>query len=149
MPKPAKMIRCQGEGDVRAHAVWQFNCAVVQLIRHAVLAVALLVVVAAPVGGVPGTTHDDWQLADDALQTIMQLVTVELCASLTVLAPAASGDAKASTEKADRANMLTGIFIGRSARGCSAGVQCSVAPPRWERELCPSADALASHADWM
>jgi len=28
-----------------------------------VLAVALLVVVAAPVGGVPGTTHAVWQLA--------------------------------------------------------------------------------------
>jgi hypothetical protein len=115
------MNRRHGEGDVRAHAVWQLSCAVVQLIRHAVLAVALLVVVAAPVGGVPGTIHEDWQLADVALQTIMQLVTFELCASLIVFALAASGDANARTEKADRAKRLTGIFIGRSARGCSAG----------------------------
>jgi hypothetical protein len=50
------------------------------LLRHDTLAVALLVVVAAPVGAEPGTTHDDWQLADCELQDIMQLVVVEDCA---------------------------------------------------------------------
>jgi hypothetical protein len=45
-----------------------------------VLAVALLVVVAAPVAGVPGTRHVVWQFAAWELQIIMQLVTVELCA---------------------------------------------------------------------
>jgi hypothetical protein len=44
-------------------------------------AVALLVVVADAVGGVPGTTHPVWQFAAWALQVIMQFVTVEVCAS--------------------------------------------------------------------
>ena len=85
-------------------------------IRQAVLAVALLVVVAAPVGGVPGTTQEDWQLAEVALQAIMQLVTVDDCASLIVFAPAASDPAKASKTNADNAKMLARIFIGFSAR---------------------------------
>jgi hypothetical protein len=51
------------------------------LLRQDGLAVALLVVVAAPVGAVPGTTHAVWQLAALVLQVIMQLVTVEVCAS--------------------------------------------------------------------
>jgi hypothetical protein len=41
---------------------------------------ALLVVVAAPVGAVPGTTQVTWQFAACALQSIMQFVTVEVCA---------------------------------------------------------------------
>jgi hypothetical protein len=53
----------------------------VQLIKQVVLAVALLVVVADAVGGVPGTTHVPWQFAAWALHVIMQLVTVEVCAS--------------------------------------------------------------------
>lgn len=44
-------------------------------------AVALLVVVAAAAGAVPGTRQAVWQFADRALQLIMQLVTVEVCAS--------------------------------------------------------------------
>jgi hypothetical protein len=44
-------------------------------------AVALLVVVAEAVGGVPGTTHPVRQFAAWALQFIMQFVTVEVCAS--------------------------------------------------------------------
>ena len=51
-----------------------------QFIRHAVLAVALLVVVAESIGGVPGTRQVVWQLAACALHSIMQLVTVEVCA---------------------------------------------------------------------
>ena len=43
--------------------------------------VALLVVVAAPVGGVPGTRHVVRQVAAWELHVIMQLVTVEDCAS--------------------------------------------------------------------
>ena len=45
------------------------------------LAVALLVVVAAPVGGVPGTTQAVWHVAAWELQVIMQFVVVEVCAS--------------------------------------------------------------------
>jgi hypothetical protein len=55
------------------------------LSRHDELAFALLVVVAAPVGAAPGTMQPLWQLAACALQAIMQLVTVELCASRIVL----------------------------------------------------------------
>jgi hypothetical protein len=55
------------------------------LLKHAWLAVALLVAVAAPVGAVPGTTQADWQLAAWELQLIMQLVVVELCASRIAL----------------------------------------------------------------
>ena len=42
---------------------------------------ALLVVVAAPVGGVPGTKHVVWQEAACELHAIMQLVTLEVCAN--------------------------------------------------------------------
>ncbi len=69
-----------------------------QFNKHVALAVALLVVVAEAVGGAPGTTQEDWQVADCELQLIMQLVTVEVCASrilsaakaLTVIASIAS-----------------------------------------------------------
>jgi hypothetical protein len=40
--------------------------------------VGLLPVVAAPVGGVPGTRHVVWQVAACELQAIMQFVTVEV-----------------------------------------------------------------------
>jgi hypothetical protein len=41
---------------------------------------ALLPVVAAPIGSVPGTRQVVWQVAACELQAIMQAVTVELCA---------------------------------------------------------------------
>ena len=41
----------------------------------------LLPVVAAPVGSVPGTRHVVWQEAACELHAIMQLVTVEVCAT--------------------------------------------------------------------
>jgi hypothetical protein len=61
--------------------VWQVICVVLQANRQVELAVALLVAVAAVVGAVPGTRHAVWQLADAELQTIMQLVVVDDCAS--------------------------------------------------------------------
>jgi hypothetical protein len=39
--------------------VWHASCWLVQLLKHVTLAVALLVVVAALLGAVPGTTQDD------------------------------------------------------------------------------------------
>jgi hypothetical protein len=54
---------------------------VLQFKRHAAPAVALLVVVAAVVGGVPGTTHADWHMDPWELHAIMQAVTVEVWAS--------------------------------------------------------------------
>src|ERR1035438_9408306 len=45
----------QGEGEARAQTVWHVSCWVEQFIEHDTLALALLVVVAAPVGAVPGT----------------------------------------------------------------------------------------------
>jgi hypothetical protein len=53
-----------------------------------VLLLALPVLVAAPVGGVPGTRHVVWQDAACELHAIMQFVTVEVCASRTL--PAAN-----------------------------------------------------------
>jgi hypothetical protein len=52
---------------------------VLQFNRHVALAVALPV--APAVGEVLGTMHADWQLDPWELQPIMQLVTVEVCAS--------------------------------------------------------------------
>jgi hypothetical protein len=53
-------------------------CWVVQLSWQDVLLLALLPVVAAPVGSVPGTRHVVWQEAACELHAIMQLVTVEV-----------------------------------------------------------------------
>jgi hypothetical protein len=66
---------------VRAQDVWHESSVVPQLDKHDSLVLALLVEVAAPLGGVPGITHDDWQLAAWELQLFMQFVTVEVCAS--------------------------------------------------------------------
>lgn len=52
-----------------------------QFNRHDAPAVALLVVVAAVGGGVPGTTHADWHIDPWELHPIMQAVTVEVWAS--------------------------------------------------------------------
>jgi hypothetical protein len=60
--------------------VWQLSCWVEQFIRHEVLAVALLPVVAAPLAGEPGTTQAAWHVAAVELQLIMQFVVAELCA---------------------------------------------------------------------
>lgn len=49
---------------------------------------ALPVVVAAPVGALPGTTQPVWQVAACELQAIMQFVTVEVCANRIVAAKA-------------------------------------------------------------
>jgi hypothetical protein len=62
---------------------WHCSCTLLQFDRQFGLAVALLVMVAAVVGGAPTTRQDDWQLAACVLQIIMQLVTVELCAKRT------------------------------------------------------------------
>ena len=45
------------------------------------LALALLVVVAAPSGGVPGMTQAVWQFAACELHCIMQFVVVDVCAN--------------------------------------------------------------------
>jgi hypothetical protein len=87
---------------MRAQSVWQASCWLVQLLKHDTLALALLVVVAAPVGAVPGTTQALWQLAACELQLIMQLVVVELCASRVVLFPLA---AEATAVNAPSANI--------------------------------------------
>jgi hypothetical protein len=52
-----------------------------QFNRHVALDVALLVVVADAEGGVPGTTQAAWQAAPCELHVIMQVVTVDVCAS--------------------------------------------------------------------
>jgi len=47
------------DGEIRAQLVWQASCWVEQLIKQDTLALALLVVVAPLVDGVPGTTQAD------------------------------------------------------------------------------------------
>ena len=54
---------------------------VLQFNRHVALDVALLVVVADAAGGVPGTTQAALQAAPCELHLIMQIVTVDVCAS--------------------------------------------------------------------
>ena len=54
---------------------------VLQFNRHVAPAVALLVAVAAVVDAAPGPKQADWQVDPWELQIIMQLVTVEVCAS--------------------------------------------------------------------
>jgi hypothetical protein len=68
------------------------------LIEHAVLTLALLVVVAAPVGGAPGVRHVVWQVAACELQTIMHVVVVEVCAK-RILPAADAALASAATAK--------------------------------------------------
>jgi hypothetical protein len=53
--------------------------------------VALLVVVAAPVGAAPGTMQLVWHDAACALQSIMQLVTVDVWANRSFPAAASVG----------------------------------------------------------
>jgi hypothetical protein len=57
------------------------SCCVEQVIRHDAPAVVLLPVVAAPLTDGGGTTQAAWQLAAVVLQTNMQAVVVEDCAS--------------------------------------------------------------------
>lgn len=80
------------------------------------LTLALLVVVAAPVGAAPGTTQPVWQAAAWELQVIMQLVTAELCAK-RILGGAGSAPAvemSASTPSKIRANSGLGRRMARS-----------------------------------
>ena len=56
----------------------------------------MLVVVAALVGAVPGTTQAVWQVAACELQAIMQFVTVEVCAR-RIFPPADASPAKPAT----------------------------------------------------
>ena len=72
------------------------SCWVEQLIWHEALEVALLVVVAALVGAVPGTTQVVWQAAACELQVIMQSVVAEDCAKWIFL-PAGAALAKPAT----------------------------------------------------
>ena len=54
------------------------------------LLLALLLAVAAPVGGVPGIKHVVWQDAACELHPIMQLVTFEVCATRILAAASAT-----------------------------------------------------------
>jgi hypothetical protein len=74
----------------------------VQLLRQETPAVVLPVVVVDVLeDALPGTTHDDWQLAPCELHAIMQLVVIEVCARcgkappFAVLATAKPASAKA------------------------------------------------------
>jgi len=93
------------EGDTRAQLVWQASCSLEQSLRQEPLAVALpMVEVDVPDDappGLPGTTHDDWQLAACELHVIMQLVVVEVCARCSKVLPfAVLANAKPASAKA-------------------------------------------------
>jgi predicted molibdopterin-dependent oxidoreductase YjgC len=108
---------------MRAQSVWQASSWLEQLLTHDWLAVALLVVVAAPVGAVPGTTQAVWQLAACELQLIMQLVVVEVCASrIDLLLPAAGAlAAHATTTNADRRMVTLRTFASSVRKSKNAG----------------------------
>jgi type III secretory pathway component EscS len=108
---------------MRAQFVWQASSWLVQLLRHDTLAVALLVVVAAPVGAVPGTTQALWQLAACELQFIMQLVVVELCASrIVLLLPTAEAAVvNAPTANRDRTTLRLRTLASSPTVGGEAG----------------------------
>lgn len=72
-----------------------------------VLALALLVVVAAPRGGVPGMTQLVWQFAACELQSIMQFVVVDVCASRIF----AAADAAAPSPSAAATSKMTANTI--------------------------------------
>lgn len=76
-----------------------------------VLRLALLVVVAAPVGELPGTRQVVWHIAACELHAIMQLVTVEVCASRIV--PAASARPAAAAIAAIAPNVPKSIVDRR------------------------------------
>jgi hypothetical protein len=71
----------QGDGEFCAQVVWHAICCVVQFNWQLVFTLALLVVVAAPIGAAPGTRQVVSHAAACELHVIMQLVTVEVCAS--------------------------------------------------------------------
>jgi hypothetical protein len=113
--------------------VWQASCWVEQLIKQDTLALALLVVVAPLVDGVPGTTQADWQLAAVELQTIMQLVVVELCANRSGLLPPSADTpavnatkAKMATERSVRVRTVSSLNVeGTEHSAISAAEECA------------------------
>ena len=97
---PCRSLAGQGDGDTFAQVVWQVICVVVQLMVHEVLAVGLapaivVVEVVEPLDALDGTRQALWQVAACPLQSIMQFVSVELCAR-RIFPPADAPPAKAS-----------------------------------------------------
>ena len=75
------------------------------------LAEALLVVVAAPSGGVPGTTHAAWQDAAWELHVIMQVVVIDDCASRIVLPRLAANAAPGHPARIRTTIMMTRLTL--------------------------------------
>ena len=110
----------------------------VQLSWQAVLLLALLPAVAAPVGGVPGMRQVVWQLAACELHDIMQFVTLEVCA-MRVLAAACTGEwYSATANPAPKSNrvispqcmmrFLSALIIAPGAADPSAAVLGAIIP---------------------
>jgi hypothetical protein len=95
--------------------------------RHDELAVALLVVVAAVDGGVPGTMHADWHVAYPELQLIMQFVTVEVCA--TRVLPAAHAPV-ANPPKTNTANRTFKARMSNLPNSSTPGILTCLGPAR-------------------
>jgi hypothetical protein len=101
------------DGEIRAQVVWHASCWVEQLPRHDPLAV-VLVPDNAPLDepdddplDEEGTTQEAWQLAAWELQSIMQLVVVELCASRIDLPGAAASPFVADAQIIDAVRMIS------------------------------------------
>jgi hypothetical protein len=102
LPVPCRSLAGQGDGDTLAQVVWQVICVVVQFMMHEVLAVGLAFEIA--VVAADGSRQVLWQLAACELHSIMQFVTVELCAR-RILPSANTPPAKVSiANKASIAN---------------------------------------------
>jgi hypothetical protein len=88
LPVSCRSLAGQGDGDTFAQVVWQVICVVVQFMVHEVLAVELAPVIVVvdvvddvePLDELDGTKQALWQVAACALHSIMQFVSVELCA---------------------------------------------------------------------
>jgi hypothetical protein len=117
---PCRSFGGQGDGDTFAQVVWQVICVVVQLMVHEVLAVELapeivvVVDVVEPLEAADGARQVLWQFAACELHSIMQFVTVELCARrILPSADAAAANASIATTANTTANHRMTASAGR------------------------------------
>jgi hypothetical protein len=99
--------------------------------------VALLVVVADAEGGVPGTTQAAWQAAPCELHVIMQIVTVDVCASCIfsaamtpvwlakIAAPKITTPARASAALDNLNAGMTNCLLAPRLRVTAAAASCT------------------------
>jgi hypothetical protein len=100
-----------------------------------VLTFALLVNVAAPIGGVPGTTQVVWHAAACELHNIMQAVTAEVCASaVPPRAFTTQPTAKNRTRVDNRRMTASGFFARRHHNAVCGTGECRIGGVRQPRK---------------